>query len=98
MFSGLVWVGTLRSFGSSSFTLWVITGVVMRKMINSTYMMSTRGVVLIDATIASSASSAAPTVIDMAAYRLADSSTLCTSPEKARIRSITCLLRRINQL
>ena len=36
MFSGLVCVGTLRSLGSSSFTLWVITGVVIRKMISST--------------------------------------------------------------
>src|SRR6185369_938702 len=33
MFSGLVCVGTLRSFGSSSWMLCVTTGIVIRKMI-----------------------------------------------------------------
>src|SRR3954470_23482566 len=47
MFSGLVCVGTLRSLGSSSPTFCTTTGMVMRKMISSTSITSTSGVVLI---------------------------------------------------
>ena len=48
MFSGLVWVGMLTAFGIVT-TVFLITGTVIRKMINSTSMMSTSGVVLISA-------------------------------------------------
>src|SRR5260221_3189560 len=47
MFSGLVCVGRLRSFGSSTGTFCTTTGMVMRKMISSTSITSTSGVVLI---------------------------------------------------
>src|SRR5258706_6943165 len=47
MFSGLVWVGILAAFGSSTLTTLVITGMVIRKMISNTSITSTRGVVLI---------------------------------------------------
>src|SRR2546421_6717709 len=46
-FSGLVCVGTLRSLGSSTGMLWITTGMVMRKMMSSTSITSTSGVVLI---------------------------------------------------
>ena len=77
----------------------VTTGIVIRKMISSTSITSTSGVVLMDEFMGCSASSSgAPTVMAMAAYLLPASSTLCRSPEKARTRSITVLLRRISQL
>src|SRR3989442_9564208 len=63
MFSGLVCVGRLRSRGSSSGTFWITTGMVMRKMISSTSITSTSGVVLICEF--RSSSSACPTVIAM---------------------------------
>src|SRR5580765_323118 len=47
MFSGLVWVGILTAFGSFTGTVLVITGMVIRKMISSTSITSTSGVVLI---------------------------------------------------
>ena len=97
-FSGLVCVGTLRSLGSCNVMLWVTTGIVIRKMISSTSITSTRGVVLMAAFICSSPSSSGePTLMPMA-YLLPASRTLCTSPLKARMRSITVLLRRISQL
>src|SRR6201996_5865502 len=46
MFSGLVWVGMLTAFGNCTGTVLLMTGIVMRKMISSTNMTSTRGVVL----------------------------------------------------
>src|SRR5215472_16271977 len=46
MFSGLVWVGMFTAFGRSTFTVLLMTGMVIRKMINSTNITSTRGVVL----------------------------------------------------
>ena len=50
MFSGLVWVGMLTAFGTCTGTVLVITGMVIRKMISSTSMTSTSGVVLMLAT------------------------------------------------
>src|SRR5215472_18471446 len=46
MFSGLVWVGMLTAFGSVTGTVLVITGIVIRKMMSSTSITSTSGVVL----------------------------------------------------
>src|SRR3954470_19063851 len=63
MFSGLVWVTTLRSLGSSSVTFCTTTGMVIRKMISSTSITSTSGVVLIWEF--RSSSSACPTCIAM---------------------------------
>src|SRR5881394_997623 len=63
MFSGLVCVGRLRSFGSSTGTFCTTTGMVMRKMISSTSITSTSGVVLICEF--RSSSSACPTCIAM---------------------------------
>jgi len=58
MFSGLVCVGRLRSFGNCSSMLCVTTGTVIRKMISSTSITSTNGVVLMVAFIWSSSLSA----------------------------------------
>src|SRR5882724_2915431 len=64
MFSGLVCVGILTAFGRSTGTVLLITGMVMRKMISSTSMTSTSGVVLmLDITVFSS--ELPPTLIDM---------------------------------
>src|SRR5258708_4112464 len=63
MFSGLVCVGRLRSRGRSTGTFWITTGMVIRKMISSTSITSTSGVVLICEF--RSSSSACPTVIAM---------------------------------
>src|ERR1700733_6370340 len=64
MLSGLVWVGWLLSLGRATGTVWVTTGMVIRKMINNTSMTSTKGVVLIaDRTSSSSPPSAGPTCI-----------------------------------
>src|SRR5438094_5045900 len=63
IFSGLVCVGRLRSFGSSTGTFCTTTGMVMRKMISSTSITSTSGVVLICEF--RSSSSACPTCIAM---------------------------------
>src|SRR6516225_8143304 len=46
MFSGLVCVGMLTAFGSCTGTVLVITGMVIRKMMRSTSITSTSGVVL----------------------------------------------------
>ena len=54
MFSGLVSVGMLTACGSSSLIVLVITGTVIRKMMRSTSITSTSGVVLISAIIAPS--------------------------------------------
>src|SRR5258706_6846531 len=62
-FSGLVWVGRLRSRGRSTGMFWMTTGIVMRKMISSTSITSTSGVVLICEF--SSSSLSCPTVIAM---------------------------------
>src|SRR5262252_496685 len=64
MFSGFVSRTSLRSFGSSTGTDVTTTGIVIRKMISSTSITSTRGVVLIAET--TSSSSAWPTFIAMA--------------------------------
>src|SRR5215475_10435257 len=54
MFSGLVWVGMFTAFGNSTLMVLLMTGMVMRKMISSTSMTSTSGVVLIcDITVTS---------------------------------------------
>src|ERR1700682_3573022 len=64
MLSGLVCVGILTAFGRSTFTVLVITGIVMRKMISSTSITSTSGVVLMLA-IPLGSSELGPTLIDM---------------------------------
>src|SRR4030095_13416052 len=64
MFSGFVSRTSLRSFGSSTGIEVVTTGIVIRKMISSTSITSTSGVVLIADT--TSSSSAWPTFIAMA--------------------------------
>src|ERR1700730_5235619 len=46
MFSGLVCVGKLVAFGRSNCTCWMMTRMVMMKMIRSTNITSTRGVTL----------------------------------------------------
>src|SRR2546429_221807 len=64
MFSGLVWVGMLTAFGRATGTVLVITGIVMRKMMSSTSITSTSGVVLIVAmTLGSSPPATGPTLI-----------------------------------
>src|SRR2546429_1206373 len=64
MFSGLVWVGMLTAFGRATGTVLVITGIVMRKMMSSTSITSTSGVVLIVAmTLGSSPPETGPTLI-----------------------------------
>src|SRR5258708_21088756 len=66
MFSGFVCVGMFTALGKSTFTVLLITGIVMRKMINSTNMTSTRGVVLMFAiTPGSSLPDGGPTLIDI---------------------------------
>src|SRR6267154_137076 len=68
MFSGLVCVGILTALGRSTGTVLLITGMVMRKMISSTSMTSTSGVVLMfDITVVSS--ELPPTLIDMVSPR-----------------------------
>src|SRR5437868_1106217 len=66
MFSGLVCVGRLRSFGRSSAMFWTTTGMVMRKMMSRTSITSTSGVVLICEF--RSSSSACPTCIAMSGH------------------------------
>src|SRR5271156_2993131 len=70
MFSGFVCVGTFVSFGSSTCTVLVTTGMVMRKMINSTSMTSTSGVVLMEELKSSSSPSEDPTFIAMVGHPL----------------------------
>src|SRR5580700_11722914 len=67
MFSGLVWVGMLTAFGRSTFTVLLMTGIVMRKMINSTSITSTSGVVLM---LAMAPPDSCPTLIAMVGYSL----------------------------
>src|SRR6185369_4630986 len=66
IFSGLVSRTSLRSFGSCTGIDVVTTGIVIRKMISSTSMTSTSGVVLIVETISSSSPLDEPTFIAMA--------------------------------
>src|SRR5512139_3639987 len=65
MFSGFVCVGMFAAFGSSTLTDCVITGMVIRKMMRSTSITSTRGVVLISDIGFSSSDGPPPVVIDM---------------------------------
>src|SRR5450631_3244247 len=65
MFSGLVWRGMLVSFGSTTGIVCVTTGIVIRKMMSSTSITSTSGVVLMDETTSSS-SPLEPTFMAMA--------------------------------
>src|SRR5579864_8059710 len=69
MFSGLVCVGIFTAFGSSSGTVLVITGMVMRKMMSSTSITSTSGVVLMVA-IMPPPPSGSPTCMDIFSYSL----------------------------
>src|SRR3954463_9316633 len=66
MFSGLVSRISLRSFGSVTGIDVVTTGMVIRKMISSTSITSTSGVVLIVETTWSSSPGPGPTLIAMA--------------------------------
>src|SRR5215472_8317910 len=68
MFSGLVCVGMLTALGRSPFTVLVITGIVIRKMMRSTSITSTSGVVLMVAIMPPLLDS--PTFIDMVSYSL----------------------------
>src|SRR5450755_2974617 len=68
MFSGFVVVGMLTAFGRSTFTVRVMTGIVIRKMMSRTSMTSTRGVVLIVAIMAGPSEDGEPTCIDILAY------------------------------
>src|ERR1043165_7579179 len=70
MFSGFVSRTSLRSLGSCTGIDVVTTGIVIRKMISSTSMTSTSGVVLIVETTSSSSPSAEPTFIAMIALLL----------------------------
>jgi hypothetical protein len=65
MFSGLVSRTSLRSFGRTTGIDVVTTGMVIRKMISSTSITSTSGVVLIVETTSSSSPSSEPTFIAM---------------------------------
>src|SRR5687767_560901 len=66
MFSGLVTVTTLRSAGSFTGICWTTTGIVIRKMMSSTSITSTSGVVLMAAITSCSSETSWPTVIAMA--------------------------------
>ena len=72
MVSGLVAVAMFAAFGSVTLTVLVITGMVIRKMINSTSMTSTSGVVLM--VEIGSSSSADPTLIAMSGHLCRDRS------------------------
>ena len=103
MFSGLVSRISLRSFGSWTGIDVVTTGIVIRKMISSTSITSTSGVVLMVETTSSSSPAAGPTLIAIAQRPTAAgfgalSSTACRSAPKPRTRSIAALLRRTSQL
>src|SRR5690242_9969437 len=63
MFSGLVCVGMFTAFGRFCTTVFVITGIVIRKMINNTNITSTNGVVLMVEFSSASSPSAGPTFI-----------------------------------
>ena len=68
MFSGLVWVGMLTALGRFTFTVLLITGMVIRKMMSSTSITSTSGVVLmVDITSVFRSAPEPPTFIDMRA-------------------------------
>ena len=82
MFSGLVWVGMLTALGRVSGTVFVITGIVIRKMMSSTSITSTSGVVLMVAIMPPLALS--PTFIDMVSYSLKE----CAGPARARMPCI----------
>src|ERR1700719_1240334 len=68
IFSGLVVVGMLTAFGRSTFTVRVITGMVMRKMMSRTSITSTSGVVLIVAIIDGPSPEGDSTFIDIGAF------------------------------
>src|SRR5712672_2060716 len=67
MFSGLVLVGIFTAFGNWTGTVLVMMGMVIRKMISSTSMTSTSGVVLISDMMPCSSASEDWTFIDMLA-------------------------------
>src|SRR4029078_2522943 len=91
-FSGLVCVARLRTFGSSSGTVCVITGIVIMNTISSTNMTSTSGVVLIS-DIARSSSCAGGAFI--AAYELiSGSDERCALLANRRARGRTRCSRR----
>src|SRR6202000_2559255 len=63
MFSGFVCVGMFTALGKSTFTVLLITGIVIRKMMSNTNMTSTRGVVLMLAITPGSSPDPDPTLI-----------------------------------
>src|SRR6185295_7250969 len=67
-FSGFVCVGMFTAFGRFCTTVLVITGIVIRKMINSTSITSTRGVVLMVEFSSVPSSSPDPTLIAIVEY------------------------------
>src|SRR3990167_10281155 len=64
--SGLISLGALSARGRSIFTEWVSTGTVMMKMISSTSMTSTSGVMLISLMASSLSSRPLPNAISVA--------------------------------
>src|SRR5437763_12717284 len=66
MFSGLVCVGMLAAFGMGTFTVCVISGIRTRKMMSSTSITSTSGVVLMVAITLTSPPPPEPTLMAMA--------------------------------
>src|SRR5512138_3943887 len=86
MFSGLVCVGTFFSFGNVSWIDCVTTGIVIRKMISSTNITSTSGVVLMVEFICSSLSSSGePTVIAIAVSVGGDRSALACEQDVVQV-------------
>src|SRR6516164_7684708 len=99
MFSGLVCVGMLTAFGSCTGTVLVITGMVIRKMMSSTSITSTSGVVLM---LAIAPPSSPPTFIAIfRSSRAAPQATNRGAPRHPGLhlaRPLTCercLLRRL---
>src|SRR5262245_56916178 len=67
-FSGFVCVGIFTALGRFCTTVFVITGIVIRKMISSTSITSTRGVVLMVELSSVPSSSLDPTFIAIVEY------------------------------
>src|SRR5450631_1166516 len=91
MFSGFVVVGMLTAFGRSTFTVRVMTGIVIRKMMSRTSMTSTRGVVLIVAIMAGPSEDGEPTCIDILAYLWGFGR---RAPRMGECRLVTCAAPR----
>ncbi|MNN78726.1 hypothetical protein D3C81_1953040 [compost metagenome] len=69
MFCGLVSFGWFVARGRSIFTAWLMTGIVMMKMISNTSMTSTSGVMLISLITSSSSPSSVPNAMMRSFWR-----------------------------